>query len=277
MFPQSSFMGMPSHMVYQNPAVASSSQLQLQLPFMKWWPMYARALFILARSHKPSDTNSEQAMKVFMVNLADLLPNATYSQYMRDFLQLKPYVVDNLLRVVPNVFAAYPWLERMLRTEPKVFNDTAFKNQDGQILFLYVYLLNVFMLDMFNRANIRRKPEPILTLNDQRSLYQLDRISKSDWGNSIWFILHTSALYAPEPMDQSFVKYRTMMNSLRFLLPCPMCREHLTQNITKIDFVRCRKTREDLFRCSWQLHNIVNISEKKPPMGLQEAFALYSM
>lgn len=268
-----SFMGMPSYMSYQNarPPVAERPSVA----FAQWWPTYSRALFILARSHVPTDPNSEQAMKVFMVNLAKLLPSPVYSKHMIDFLEMKPQVVDVLTRSIPNVFAAYPRLESTLRTDPKSFMDKAFKNQDSQLLFLYVYLLNAYMIEVYNQANIRY-PLRIPTLNEQRSLYQLDRIGKADWGNAIWFILHTTSLYAPEPMADSFVRYRNMLSSLRYLLPCPKCRQHLTQNLTKIDFVNCSKTREDLFQCSWLLHNIVNVSESKPTVGLQEAFAMYT-
>jgi hypothetical protein len=92
-----------------------------------------------------------------------------------------------------------------------------------------------------------------------------------------WFLLHTCSLYAPEPIDQSFRQYYDMMKALRYLLPCPKCRTHLTQNLHYIDFERCPRTREELFKCSWKLHNIVNQSNQKPTIGLQEAFALYTI
>lgn len=274
-----SFMGMPKFMNYQDVSSFAAhlpTANQPSLTFTKWWPMYARALFIFARTHNSNEPQNVEAMQIFFINLSQLLPNAKYSAGMQDFLQMKPHVIDTLVKTVPNVFSAYPWLETSLRRDPKVFTETAMKNSDSQSLMLYVYLLNAYMVAMYNKENIR-SPLRIPTLNEQRTLYQLDRISKSDWGNAIWFILHTTALYAPDPMEVSFVRYRNLLSSLRFLLPCPVCRQHLTDNLSKLDFASCGRTREELFRCSWILHNIVNMSENKPVVGLQEAFAIYTL
>jgi len=96
------------------------------------------------------------------------------------------------------------------------------------------------------------------------------------WGNAVWFIIHLTALYAPQPLDQSFESFKQMLNALRFILPCSKCRSHLTQNLQYIDFDHCAKSNEDLFKCSWKLHNIVNKSENKPLMSLQDAFSMYT-
>ena len=38
---------------------------------------------------------------------------------------------------------------------------------------------------------------------------------------------------------------------------------------------RCGHSQLELFKCSWELHNIVNVDTKKPALGFNEALRLY--
>lgn len=287
-----SFMGMPNHMNYFNSqdyygygqvgTARISPQQQylpqsnpLDVPFARWWPSYSKVLYIIARTYDAALPNIGEATQSFFVNLSFLLPNSVARRNMTVFLQMNPTVVGVLKQAVPNVFVAYPWLEKMLSKDAAAFMKTSFKNQDGQALLLYVYLLDVFMISMNNQM-MRSQQLPIPILNDQRAMYDPSLITKTDWGNAFWYMLHVSALYAPQPTKDSFKHYKDLLASLQWLLPCPKCRLHLQQNIKVIDFNNCARTNEELFKCSWKLHNIVNESEGKMKLPLQYAFSLYT-
>ena len=106
-------------------------------------------------------------------------------------------------------------------------------------------------------------------------LYNIDKINKYDWGRPIWFILHTVALYGSVDVYTTFKEYKQMLTCLQYLLPCTKCRTHLSNNLTKISIDTCARTREDLFQCSWELHNIVNKDTNKPVLSLDEAKSIY--
>ena len=183
---------------------------------------------------------------------------------------MKPYIVDMLKETAPTLFVIQPSLETYLRKRPEDFIEMCMKNADGQSLLLFVYLVNVLFKAIV--PNYVHLP----TMSDVRFQYQPDKITKYEWGNAVWFILHTSSLHAPEPVSDSFVTFKNLLYALQFLLPCPKCRLHLSQNLQYIDMDNCPQNREELFKCTWELHNIVNKSDNKPVVGLQEAFGIYT-
>jgi hypothetical protein len=264
------FLGMPKYMAYGGSHAVTTSSLTPGIPLNKWLPQYMKMLYILARSYQPKTPQDINALKTFIVSLAQLLPDAYCRQYMMDYIKLKPYVVQQLTSHLPNIFIAYPWLEQEMKLNPANFFNMSLQNQDGQALFLWVYLLNGLFFINSNQIQY------LSSIQEMRLMYQLDKITKQDWGNSFWYMLHTSALYAPEPCDISFNNYQNLLASLQYLLPCPKCCEHLKQNLQHIDMVYCPKNNIELFKCSWKLHNIVNKSERKPEMGLQKALSLYT-
>jgi len=239
----------------------------------QWWPMYSKALYIIARTLQVNDVLTERAVKIFVYSLAQLLPNATVRQYVQDFMSGKQYTIDMIVKTNPILFSTYPTLENSLRHHSKAFMTTCLQNADGQSLLLYFYLLHMLMVSI---AAVHGVQLSYPKLNEVRNMYDPTTITIGDWGSSIWFILHTCSLYAPEPMDKSFTNYRNMLYSLQYLLPCPKCRDHLSQNLQYINLLSCPKTRTDLFKCSWQLHNIVNQSRDAPLVSFQEAINKYT-
>ena len=241
------------------------------LPIAKWWNTYIKVMYIIARTIQVNDVQTLRAVHTFFVTLFKLIPNSAARQYLVDFWQMKPYILDILKSTSPQLFITYPSLERYLKNNLQEFQDLSMKNMDGQSLLLFVYLVNVLFKGIMPEVDIN-----LPTLSDIRAQYQPDKITKYEWGNAIWFVLHTSSLYAPEPIAESFVLFKNMLYSLQFLLPCPKCRIHLSQNLQYINMDTCPVNREELFKCTWQLHNIVNQSDDKPQIGLQEAYSIYT-
>jgi hypothetical protein len=259
----------PQFMGYQEPQQQITTFNRARpgdnIDFKVWWPQYSKALYILSRT---LFTHEPQKLHLFVSSLLHLVPNAQYRQYFYDFYMMKPYVLQTLLRETPNIFLAYSWLEQDLTLNPASFREQSFYNH-SQLFFIWVYLLDAFFTAMSNQT--RAIPLKMPSLNEQRNLYRPDEITKKDWGNSFWFVIHTSSLYcAPESLGE-WVK---MLYSLQWLLPCPVCREHLTKNIPFLHLERAQ-TAFDLFVAGWTLHNLVNQITHVNPISLEKAIATY--
>ena len=76
------------------------------------------------------------------------------------------------------------------------------------------------------------------------------------WGPSLWNTIHSMAAdYKPENADR-FVGF---IHSLRDgLLPCPKCRDHLAENLTKYPIEHYLGSNHDLFYWTYILHDEVN-------------------
>ena len=237
------------------------------IAFGEWWPQYSKALYILSRTIAANIDKID----MFITNLIQVIPNAQYRNYFLEFYNMDPKVIQVLLVQSPNIFLAYPWLERDLRQSPVQFRESCFKNIN-QLFFIWVYLLHSYFIYMYNADNPRHQPYKMPTLNDQRAKYRADDITKQDWGRSFWFVLHTSSLYAPPTSIQAF---KNLLYSLQWLLPCPKCKEHLVANLKHIHLEE-RQTPRGLFEATWILHNLVNIIIKAPQITLNQALALYT-
>ena len=275
------FQGMPRlqggmygdvpYYTYYNP----TTNQQKDLPFSTWWGPYSKAMYIIARTISVDDTTTYNALKLFFQTLFRLVPDEASRQCLADFSVMKPYIVTLLMTTAPDVFRFTPGLEDMLRKQPQQFFETCMQNADGQSLLLYVYLINVMFHGMLKKQGAEYLC-PCPTLVSIRATFHPESITKYEWGNAIWYILHTSSLHAPEPIMESFANFRAMIHALKYLLPCPKCRVHLMQNLGKINMETCPINRESLFKCTWQLHNIVNASEQKAQISLQQAYAMYN-
>ena len=88
-------------------------------------------------------------------------------------------------------------------------------------------------------------------------------LSPNVWGPSFWKIIHFSTIGFPnKPNNHDNVKFINFMDSLIFLLPCVVCREHLSENLAKSPPVL--NSRDTLIMWGYNLHNTVNkMLEKK--------------
>ena len=244
------------------------------LPVEFWWPNFIRSLFILANTYRPgvdfTVEESANSMQCYVISLTKLLPDENFRQVFNDFIRMGPSVVENLRVAVPEFFRVYPDYWAALTQKPQNFFIEC--SQNNRSMFIWVYLLQAYVMQLYKNAGHSLQ---IPTLQKMRESYNSELLSKYDWGHTLWFVIHVSALYAPGPIQQAFKDYRDLLYCLQYLLPCPKCRAHLSQNLTKIDLQRCGKSNDDLFKCSWELHNIVNASLNKRQLPFDEAKAIY--
>lgn len=97
-------------------------------------------------------------------------------------------------------------------------------------------------------------------------------IAKSIWGPALWTFLHSMAytIKSSNPGDQDSA-LKKIVQSLRELMPCSACREHLKTYVKKHDYPNTENAH------TWfvDLHNKINIDNGKPTMTHADARALW--
>lgn len=92
------------------------------------------------------------------------------------------------------------------------------------------------------------------------------------WGLKMWTMIHLICLQAPETIDtnvrNAFYTFFTMMP---YVLPCDKCREHWLEHVREQPLEQMLDTREQLFRWSVNMHNLVNKSLGKPEISYDSA------
>jgi hypothetical protein len=244
----------------------------------EWFEQFMASLFCLVACWEPGKDFEKnfaiRQMSCFIVNVFQLFPNTTIRNYGLAFLQMDDSVIDILEDQIPRFFRVFPYLE-IMKNEGENFFTMCLNSSDH--LFNWLYMFQTLVLTMLNKQghNIT-----IPTLNEMRTKFNPKDITKTDWGRPTWSVIHMTALYCPSGHEH-FKVFHDMLSCLRYVLPCPKCRNHLAINLQYIDFKNCGKDNDsgynvELFKCTWQLHNIVNQSLQKPLIGFREALRLYS-
>ena len=84
------------------------------------------------------------------------------------------------------------------------------------------------------------------------------------WGPFFWQTIHITALgYPPNPSHAHKKAAKEFFESLRFLIPCPICKEHYIEFLSKYPITPHLDRRTDLFRWTILIHNEVNKNLKK--------------
>lgn len=96
---------------------------------------------------------------------------------------------------------------------------------------------------------------------------------KETWGPSLWHILHTIAKQYPmRPSPRDKYNASQMINILAFIIPCFKCQKHYMENITK--YKPNFDNRENFFKWTVKIHNIVNKLNNKKILTVSQAYKL---
>ena len=99
----------------------------------------------------------------------------------------------------------------------------------------------------------------------------------SAWGPFFWHTIHIVALgYPTNPSYGHKKAAKDFYESLIFLIPCPICREHYKEHLHNSAISPNLDRRDDLFRWTVELHNKVNEKLGKPRISEAEAITYYS-
>ena len=125
----------------------------------------------------------------------------------------------------------------------------------------------------------RLNGEQILSLSftDIQEKYNPKYVTKDFWGRPTWFVLHTFSLHLNPFNDYTKSVWKAFISSLQFVLPCPICRTHVKENMQKIKVDDYMSSPSKAFEWTWRLHNTVNLSKvyKSSAITVQEAKDIY--
>jgi hypothetical protein len=98
----------------------------------------------------------------------------------------------------------------------------------------------------------------------------------SVWGPFFWHTIHIVALGYPKSPTYTDKKCaKEFYESLAYLLPCAVCREHYREHITKKPINTFLDSRTDLIKWTIQIHNAVNQKLGKLEWSLEEVLSYY--
>ena len=97
------------------------------------------------------------------------------------------------------------------------------------------------------------------------------------WGPFFWHTIHITALgYPSKPSFAEKKAAKEFFESLKFLIPCPICKEHYKEHFEKHPISPYLDTRQDLFRWTVILHNEVNKMLGKKEFTETQSIQFYS-
>lgn len=97
------------------------------------------------------------------------------------------------------------------------------------------------------------------------------------WGKYMWTSIHFIALGFPDnPDEKDKTNYYNFFMNLANVLPCKLCREHLSQNLTDNPlYASFLENKDTLFRWTFNLHNLVNQQLGKKQQNYDDMYNMY--
>ena len=97
----------------------------------------------------------------------------------------------------------------------------------------------------------------------------------NEWGPHIWYLIHAVAYYSSNEYFQNNNNiYFLFYDSLKKLIPCPICRSHFNKLMKKKDIYNC-KTIDNLIQWTINQHNKVNDRLKKNTLKRDKVDNIY--
>lgn len=207
------------------------------------------------------------AMKGFLILFAMLLPNKVWGKWMLDFIQMNNEIKKEVEQIESlKLFLTTHKLKGVL-----YYIDC--KKKPDVSLAEWSWMLHEYV--NFKRIQNGEKIKG-MTLTQFKNDYAPYKVSKDQWGRPMWFTIHTFALRMPDILlNDDKLKYKAFLSSFQYVLPCPVCREHIRQNLIKLDVTPFLSSNKTLFEWTVKLHNVVNYDNNKSLTSLNEAYELY--
>ena len=99
------------------------------------------------------------------------------------------------------------------------------------------------------------------------TLHKFPRMGMSPdvWGPIFWATIHIATLgYPVKPTEHDQQAAIQFYDSLTTMRPCPICRDHYSQNLKKMPIKDAVKGRDELINWAFNMHNEVNKQLDKP-------------
>jgi hypothetical protein len=235
----------------------------------KYWDF----IHIMGRTYDNRDENTQNAMKCLFYSLCDIIPDENFRTILNNFINMDNRVVETLIKSTEAVsfLQAYPDMNIQLKNYKSNFFNYCFEQSDR--LFSWTFLLH-------NYYNVIMGL-PGITFNQLNEMYNKKNIPKNRWGNSMWFMINHTAIYAPEILPENWkLSYKSFISGLQWTVPCGECRGHIAKNLQQLEdrdiaIDNYLTTNIKIFESSVSMQNAVNVMLKKPEITLQEAINIH--
>lgn len=113
----------------------------------------------------------------------------------------------------------------------------------------------------------------------ERFIEKYTDIPKSFWAHPTWRLIHIfPTLYPATYSQRAATAYINFMESLAYVIPCPICSGHLKANLKAFPLTKEHlQSRNSLFMWSYLLHERVNRQLNNKSISLEFAKRLYNM
>jgi hypothetical protein len=267
----------PAHL-YQTSAMASKEPVRERFSiaaqprtkeepnFQLWIDQFWRCIHVFGRVYQPSDKNIKQSFSCFFQSLSGILPSKAMRSMMKDFIAMTPAIQKALLehKSLNSFFTVHRPLYNVLASKPDEF--FTFCLDDSDSLFAWTFLFHSYFNMAFGL--------PMESFHSLRLLYSPEKIHKETWANPLWYVMHSCAYYSRQEQYCGMC-FKAFMSCLRYAIPCPKCRNHLSENLQTLDIDDFINIPEGLFEYTVKLHNSVNTQLDKPVLSTEEARRIY--
>lgn len=94
-------------------------------------------------------------------------------------------------------------------------------------------------------------------------------MNPNEWGPAGWKLIHSISVNCEDNIpERKQYAIHQLFDSLKELLPCKYCRQHITENLQNYP-IQC-KTRKEFVSYCVKLHNVVNKQLGKPILNEQK-------
>lgn len=214
------------------------------------------------------DDDTIQAMKGFLILFALLLPNKAWGQWMLDFIKMTPSVQQEVTKI-----DSLKLFLNSHKLQPVLYYIDCRKKPDVS-LSEWSWMLHEYVNYKRTQNGEKIKGLPLTQFKED---YAASKISKDQWGRPMWFVIHTFALKMPDTLaNDDKLRFKAFMSSMQFVLPCPICKKHIKENLVKLDITPYLSTNSKLFEWTVKLHNTVNADNNKPIVSINDAMQIYT-
>jgi FAD-linked sulfhydryl oxidase len=93
----------------------------------------------------------------------------------------------------------------------------------------------------------------------------------SVWGPIFWTTMHIVSLgYSNFPAEEEKIAAINFFESLQYMIPCPICKEHYKINLDKMPVKDAVHSKQALIRWMFNMHNEVNKQLNKPEFAWKD-------
>jgi hypothetical protein len=109
--------------------------------------------------------------------------------------------------------------------------------------------------------------------------YNITDLDPDIWGDKAWFFLHSITLSYPDiPSSQQIDDYHHFFMNIHKVLPCSKCRDNYIRHLQELPLTKeMMQSKENVIVWLFNIHNLVNVENKKPVMEFKDFKRLYEV